>query len=170
MNASEYTNVKINLPLTEGEPIVKTVGFINDGFTLFFNAQHLLLKLTVIERSFFDFTCEVMRIGDNDITIDEGVKTKFQEHLMQVSGGKKTVTLNQLTKYVQKLSGLYLILRTQNKGRYIVNPKYVFKSGAPARKKYMKRLIENRMALKLPLKGLLHIPESEFLKIKDGKK
>ena len=162
MNKPKHTVVKVYIPDATGKSIEKKVKFINEGFTLFFNAQHHLLKLSAVERMFFDYLCEEMRAIDNDILINDEVKTKFQEHLMRLSGGKKNASLNQLTKFVQKLNGLGLILKTQNKARYIVNPKYAFKDSAHARKKFLKKLIEHRVKLKLPVAGLLHIPETEF--------
>jgi len=170
MSISNYTHLEISITNTKGENVIRDIKFLNKGVTLFFNSQHHLIKLSPVERSFFDFLCEQMRVLDNDITISEVVKTEFKEHLARVTGGKKKVTLNQLTKFVQKLSGLNLILKTQNKGRYIVNPKYVFKGSESARIRYLKKLIENRVKLKLSVAGLIHIPETEFFGVKEAVK
>ena len=77
--------------------------------------------------------------------------------------GRKTATVNQLTKNVQKLKSLGLILVTQNKGRYIVNPKYVFKGTKVARLNYLKKLIEARISMKLSIEHLVSTPSREFL-------
>ncbi len=168
MNKPKHITVKVFIPDSIGKHLERNVNFTNDGVTLFFNAQHHLLKLSAIERCFFDFLCEHMRAIDNDVLINDEIKTKFQEHLMRLSGGKKKVTLNQLTKFVLKLNTLTLILKTQNKARYIVNPKFVFKGSAVARKKYLKKLIENRVKLKLSVAGLVNIPESQFLGVNEA--
>jgi len=122
--------------------------------------------MTGMERSFYDFLCEEMRGRDNDITIDEVLKARYRSHLINFTGAKKTVTSNQLTKYVQKLKALGLILVTQNKGRYIVNPKYAFKGGKASRLSYLKKLIETRVSAKLPIEHLIDAPRCQFEKEK----
>jgi len=154
----EYSIIKLEPHASPEAKEAKTVRFVNDSYSLFFNAQHRLIKLSALERSFFDFLCEEMRTLDNDITIDEKLKSKFKSHLMSFTGGKKKVTSNQLTKYVQKLNGLGLILVTQNKGRYIVNPKYAFKGSKTSRLAYLKKLIEQRILKKLPVEHLVSSP------------
>jgi len=152
---SNYTFTEVVLPSSDGTVQSHNLRVVKTGYYLFFNAQHRLIKLTSVERAFFDFLCEEMRAGDNDLTIDNEIKNLFIEHLSNFSGEKKKATLNQLTKYVQKLAALGLILTTQNKGRYIINPKHVFKGSKSARIGYLKKLIEQRFKVGLSIEHLI---------------
>lgn len=140
----------------------EAVRFVSNGYTLFFNAQHLLIQLTPKERSFFDFLCEEMRLSDNAIFIDEPLKKKFATRLERISNSKIVITTNSTGKYVQKLNGLNLIVRV-GLASYIVNPKYAFKGSPSQRKDCLKKLIQQRVSLGIPVQAFINQPEEAFL-------
>ena len=155
MNKTEI--VKVVLP--QGD-VLKTVKFVTSGCTLFFNAQHLLVKLTAKERCFFDYLCEHMRATTNDVMIDSHLKEHFAEQYRVYSS--KGINLAEITKCIPTLKSLGLILGTHNKAHYIVNPKYAFKGYSSGRLLYLKKLIESRLAEGLSIAALINTPENEF--------
>jgi len=73
------------------------------------------------------------------------------------------LTKAMASKSILLLKTLGLILPTDSKARYVVNPKYVFKGSAFQRKRFLKQLIENRITAKLPIAALVDEPEDAFL-------
>lgn len=140
----------------------EAVRFIANGYTLYFNAQHLLIQLSPKERAFFDYLCEEMRFSDNNVFIDEPLKRHFIERLKRITNGKVTLTVNAVNKYVQNLNALGLIVRLEL-SKYIVNPKYAYKGSGYQRKEYLKRLIQRRISMGIPAQAFINQPEEEFL-------
>jgi hypothetical protein len=139
---------------------IKQLRFVTSGYTLFFNAQHQLAKLSTKERCFLEYLCEYMRTSTNDITIDSRQKENFIKHYQVYTS--KTITISAVNKFMSKLKLLGLILETPYRGFYIVNPKYFFKGANNSRLKYLKVLIENRLAEGLSVASLINAPENEF--------
>ena len=166
MNKPKFLKVTVDLVSNEGASQKKVVPFIANGCMLFFNAQHLLIQLSNKDRAFFDYLCEVMRYADNDVFIDEPLKSAFIAWVKVITSSKTKITGHTIVKSVAKLKGLGLILTTDDRARYTVNPKYVFKGSAHGREKYLKALIENRIGLNLSIAALLNVPEVEFLSAK----
>jgi len=163
MKQSKYLPVVIDFVSTNAGQLRKTVPFTANSCQLFFNAQHLLLKLSTKDRAFFDYLCEVMRPVDNDVYIDDNLKAGFIAHVARFSSSKVKLTKAMVSKSVLQLKSLGLILPTDDKARYVVNPKYVFKGSVFQRKRFLKQLIEHRITSKLPIAALLNEPEDTFL-------
>ena len=163
MNKTKYAHVTVDLVSNDGVSLKKVVPFIVNGCMLFFNAQHLLIQLSNKDRAFFDYLCEVMRYADNDVFIDEPLKSAFIARIKKITSSKTKITVHTIAKSIAKLKGLGLILNTDDRARYTVNPKYVFQGSAHSREKYLKALIENRIGLNLSVAALVNMPETEFL-------
>jgi hypothetical protein len=157
MGKNKYTTIEvINSNLNK----IEVIKLVVSGVTLFFNAQHKLVKLSPKERCFFDYLCECMRPSTNDIVIDSHFKKNFIKHFEVCSGGKLKMT--DVNKYASKLYSLNLLLDTPQRAYFIVNPKYVFRGTAAKRKKYVKGLIENRLMEGLSIAGLVNLPKDKF--------
>ena len=157
MHNNRIVIVKVVNPQTEA---VESIRFVTSGCTLFFNAQHHLVKLTAKERCFFDYLCEHMRASTNDIVIDSHQKKNFIKHYEAYTA--KKLKMEDVNKFPPKLHTLGLILDTQHKALYVVNPKYVFKGYNNARVLYLKRLIENRLIEGLSVAALVNVPKTKF--------
>ncbi len=138
----------------------KYIKFVTSGCTLYFNAQHHLVKLSAKERCFFDYLCECMRASTNDIVIDSNQKESFVRHYEACTF--KKLEMEAVNKYAPKFKALNLIIDTPQKALYIVNPKYVFKGSNHMRMQYIKRLIENRLAEGLSIAALVNVPKTKF--------
>jgi len=157
MPQNKTAKLKVTDPETNKS---KSIQFVTSGCTLYFNAQHLLVKLTVKERCFFDYLCECMRATTNDIVIDSNQKENFIKQYRGYSS--KGINLAEITKSIPTLKSLGLILDTPQRAFYIVNPKYVFKGSNHLRMQYIKKLIESRLAEGLSIAALINTPENEF--------
>jgi hypothetical protein len=164
MNNKLALSVSVSFVGTDGVTRRKSIPYVSNSCALFFNAQHLLLKLSTKERAFFDYLCEVMGMNNNDVFIDNSLKLAFIKLVTDITGGDVQLTENAVGKYVQKLSGIGLVLATGNRARYTVNPKYVFKGSRTDRQKCIKYHIESRIASKLYIQPLINVPEANFLK------
>jgi hypothetical protein len=170
MSTHKYVNVTVDILSPSGTinhlstklNKQKTVGFIKNGMTVYFNAQHFFLKLKPKERCFFDFLCESMRIDHNSIVIDAILKDKFIAHLAAITAPAEKISSGSLNKYIPKLVNLGLLLETDKKAFYIVNPKYVFTGSNSQRLKCLKNLIEERQIKELSIAPLINMSEDEF--------
>ncbi|RYY39019.1 MAG: hypothetical protein EOO08_12140 [Chitinophagaceae bacterium] len=125
-------------------------------FSLYFNCQHLLIQLPPPARSFFDFLCEEMRADTNSVIIDNKLKELFIGRIRQITSKKVTLSIESVNKYVLRLKKLNLILRhEQQKGYYLINPKYAAKCSKKARLAMIKKMIEERAMFEKDLQGLL---------------
>lgn len=152
----------IDVTITIGSPKRnQKLQFVNSGVTLFFNAQHILVKLHPNERAFFDYLCERMNISNNAVRIDSKLKDDFKSHIGKITSNKVNPSTKSITRYVKKLVGLGLIILNGSKlsEAYIVNPKYVFKGTLKQRKDSLKSTIEDRDQLGLENKMLVNSNE-----------
>jgi hypothetical protein len=157
MGKNKTATIKVINPTSKK---LQSVRFVTSGYTLYFNSQHHLIKLTAKERCFFDYLCEHMRPSTNDIMIDSNQKESFVRHYESCTSQKLNVV--EVSKYAPKLKSLSLLLDTSHKALYIVNPKYVFKGAENARLKYLQALIENRPKEGLSVSSLINVPKDEF--------
>lgn len=157
MTDLKYITVTANLASPRGK---KSIPFVKDGYTLFFNAQHLLIELTANERALYDYLCEQMISRDNSLTVDTKMKQAFITHITEVTIGKHSPSSKSVTGYVNKLAALGLLILTGSKKSelYCVNPKYAFKGSAAKRIALLKRLIEERNKNGLTISMLLNNP------------
>jgi len=159
MNDRE-TRVKVFKKDTEGNDVCNSVGFTNYCVKLFFNAQHILLKLNPYERCFFDFLCEQMKKENNKVFIDKPLKEEFLRFLQLIDGDPKKI--DAIDGYVVKLTDYGLIIRSNDRALYVVNPKYVFKGPEKDRIKCLTEILQTRIDANKPLKFLIGTTEERF--------
>ena len=142
MSNLKYTSVTVNLTNHTNK---KTIDFVSSGYTLFFNAQHLLIQLSANERAYFDFLCEKMTAKNNYITVNIEMKEAFIDHIDKITSGANTPSLASVTRYTSKLAklNLLILMGTKMSEFYSVNPKYVFKGAAKQRVIALRKLIEH---------------------------
>jgi len=136
------------------------VSFVKSSYKLYFNAQHLLIKLDPYQRCYYDYLCEMMVLETNNVFVDKVFQTGFLAHLTALQIDTKI--LKEKNGYLEKLKDLGLILATGEQCCYIVNPKYAFKESESKRKKCLKELIQTRIDTRQSLLHLLSIPEIAF--------
>lgn len=157
-------SVTITLRKADNTTVKKSFPLVSNGYTLYFNAQHHLVKLNNKERALFDFLCERVAIQNNDIYIDRTLKLEFIELITSITSTKVKLTEDMVNNYIQKLNDMGLILRGATMARYTVNPKYAFRGTIKDRVSCLGNLIEARIAAKLPIAALINESEEEFLK------
>lgn len=139
-----YLSCKVNI-----SGIPTTLKYVAQGCNLFFNAQHLLLQLNSMERTFYDFTLEQMDTTNNGLCIDSSFRTKFCDFVNKITSGQKTISETLPHNALKKLVRLGLLIKTSKKSIYIVNPKYAFKSTKAKRIELLKELIEQSGLIKV---------------------
>ena len=146
-----------------GKPNQKQPGrLVTKRIFMFFNNQHLKIRLPSAARTFFDFLCENMRADNNAIIINQDLKREFIEFVSKITSKKKTITLSTINKYITLLKKSHLLILSpgSERGYYIVNPKYVSKGTKRARRELLQAVINEKIANKENLKGLIDFPES----------
>jgi hypothetical protein len=123
---------KVKFPETVGKIREETIKVVIEGYYLFFNCQHLIIKLKPLARSFFDYLCERMRSDNNEILINNALKSDFKTHISTSSGNKHNPSIAALGKHLKAFKELRLVILSSNakKQFYIVNPKYAYNKGA----------------------------------------
>lgn len=161
---SGYSNVQIIAKDPQHKKVDRTVQFKSSGYKIYFNAQHIFIKLTSLERSFFDFLCEIMET-DNTTFIDVDLKRDYVKFMGEITGKKTKIIYSWIGASIKKLKTLGLIFSVDGgRSYYQVNPKYVFAGTEKARKSLLKDILEHRIRKELPLTMLIDTTESDFLK------
>ena len=155
MKGKNTLTVPVTLTSPKGN---KRINFVNEGVTLFFNAQHHLIELSAHERAFFDYLCEHMNPTNNNIQIDKLMKDAFVTHIKKITSGDHVPSKKKIPAYIGKLSnlGLLILMGSEKSGFYCVNPKYVFKGTNIQRIRTLKQLIEERNKNGKPINMLLN--------------
>ena len=138
MTNKKTIKISVKLPNVSKE---KTVSFVSSGYTLFFNAQHLLIELTSQGRAFYDYLCEQMNGINNNVTINTSLKENFIAHIERITSKKHSLSLRRVTIYKNQLIKLNLLIEMSTKQSefYCINPKYAFKGTSINRKKLLKQ-------------------------------
>ncbi len=102
---------KVEVP---GEIREQTVKVVTEGYYLFFNCQHLLIQLKPLGRSFFDYLCERMRSDNNEILIDNSLKSDFKTHISTLTGNKHNPSIAALDKHLKAFKELGLLVLSSN--------------------------------------------------------
>lgn len=150
---------------TNGLPVEKEVVVVKEGCKYFFNAQHYLIQLERGERAFYDYLCEQMD-SYNRVTISAQLRENFVQFVNSVSSKKRTYSTGSLSKYIQTLMGMGLLIRSgsKNSGYYTINPKYAFAGPENARVRLLRTMITQGVAAKKDISALIHVPQDLFLK------
>lgn len=117
------------------------IHLVTAGCWYFFNAQHLYLQISNIERSYFDFICEKMYYN-NLILLNPKLREAYIVHYNNLTSSKKKApSTRSLQRYEAILKKLKLIIRPNKSGAFVyVNPKYAFKGKLSDRLNLMNRL------------------------------
>lgn len=138
-----------------GKSSIKEISFVDEGFSLLFNSQHIFLTLNNFERSFFVFLCEKMGT-DNIILINGELIEEFLEFLKKVYIKKKTITNRTIINYLKVLIKSKLLIKSKKFNMlYIVNPKYAYKCSKSSREKLLSKLINNPEKYDIDINALL---------------
>jgi len=156
-------NLKINLPYKcENQILNMEVSYVNEGCTHFFNAQHLYLELSPVERCYFDFLCEKMD-PLNRIDIIPKRRNDFVSHFKKFTN-EKPPDSRKITSIEKKLRELNLLLKVKGQGSlHFVNPKYVTKGSQTQRKNSILKIAYHAMNGEIDLTSILDRPLSSIL-------
>lgn len=138
---SEYTNLKRCVTDTKfGGKKEISIRYVTNCHTVYFNAQHLFLQLKTVERCYFDYLIESAE-KDGFVLIDVVLKDRFIEHLDKVGGGVvASPSPKTLHNFTNKLVNLGLVIKTNRKAGYYINPKYVSVVGQSKRIELVKEM------------------------------
>lgn len=136
---------------------------VTAGCCYFFNAQHLYLQLSKIERSYFDFICEKMNYN-NLILLNPKLREAYIDHYNKLTSSKKAPSLRTLQKYETKLIELKLFINPIKSGASVyVNPKYAFNGKLSDRLNLIKRLAKMALKDERILAAIIDRPIESFL-------
>ena len=159
MSKRKYSNTVINVD-EAGYLSTKEVNQVTEGCTYFFNSQHIFLKLTTKERSYFDFICENMD-WNNRIVLDKGIRTKYIKFYNKITSSKTCSSIRTLQRYENNLIECGLVMKYGN-SICIVNPRYVYKGNLTSRNKLIKELLGLAQSNKIKLQPLLNFPKESI--------
>lgn len=141
--------------------VSEKIPLITNGCLYFFNARHIYLKLTNIERIYFDYMCENMDY-DNRVLLDKNFRLAFNDHVRDISSTKNVYNQKNLRNYEKNLSANKLIIKVIDKPKlYYVNPKYVAKS-RDQRRKVLDRLSDLGLTEEIDLRAIINKPIDKF--------
>lgn len=161
MNTTKYNYNTLKINDLDGNSIALKITVISAGYTLFFNCQHLMVKLGPEARCFFDYLCERMKSDTNEVIIDSKFKQEFKVQINRITSAKVNPSINSLNKYVSQFKELGLIIPTTNtrRGYYSVNPKYAYKGTKKNRLLLVANMIKDRIRNKEDFGALIDRPE-----------
>jgi signal recognition particle subunit SEC65 len=140
----------------------KEVGFVDEGCVYYFNSKHKFIKLTTMERAYFDFLCETMN-GRNIVELNPALRNSFLDFCFIVHKVKAIRHVRTLLKYEEKFFDLNLMFKDSRNPRLtFMNPKYVFKRNSKERRKLIKEITDLINKGHLPYKIFLDMEEEKF--------
>jgi DNA-binding transcriptional ArsR family regulator len=161
---AKYTTISMDTYPAMGRKAVQQIRFNSRSCRYFFNAQHLYLGLTDKERCFFDFCCEHMLDGNNNVLLDNHFKQSFIEFVSDITSNKVQISMDSVSKAISKLKERHLIVDVfELRGYYMVNPKYVYKSSEKNRKDLLTKLLERCRVTNKPYNMFLDRTKEELL-------
>jgi len=142
-----------------GEEIATAeIHLVTDGCFYFFNAQHLYLQISNIERSYFDFICENMDYN-NRILLNPKLREEYIDHYNKLTSSKKALSTRSFQRYEDTFKKLNLIINPSKSGAFVyVNPKYAFKGKLSARPTLMNRLADMAFKGEIDLSTIIDQP------------
>jgi len=142
----------------DGKIATAEIHLVANGCFYFFNAQHLYLKISSIERSYFDFMCEKMDY-QNRVEINGKLRNGYIKHYNKVTSSKKAPSERTLQRYEDKLKSLNLIISINEPGALcFINPKYVFRGTLTARWNLMNKLADMAFRGAIDLSAIIDRP------------
>lgn len=148
-------NFRLNLDYNIDNQIVKIpASYVTEGCVHFFNAQHLHLQLSPIERCYFEFMCERMDY-QNRLNLKPIFREDFILHFKNLTK-QKPPSDRMLSGCEKKLKGLNLILKIKGQGSlHFANPKYVSKGTQTLRKKSLQLLADYALVGKVDIAAII---------------
>lgn len=144
-----------------GQGIARTVRYVNNGYRLFFNSQHVMVQLNRGQRAWFDFLCEHMDLY-NRVVVNSELKKIFGRFIQSVTSGTVSYSESSVSTYTKKLVELGLLLKTKTSNSYVVNPKYIFRGTESERMEYLTNLITDRVKYRLPIDKIIDVDIDTF--------
>ena len=144
--------------VTDQQEVTEEISVVADGCTYFFNAQHLYLQLTAIERSYFDYMCEHMDFA-NRINISNVTRKDYSNFYNKITTSNDGPPAKVLQVMEKKLKSLKLLIGVKGqRSAHYVNPKYVSKGTASQRKKTLQILSGIAQEGLIDLSTIINIP------------
>jgi hypothetical protein len=138
------------------------VHFVENSVRLYFNAQHKLIHLKQLQRSYFDFMCEKMN-SRNQIKLAPSFREEFISFCERVLGKESVRSPRTLIEAEDQMKKLNLIFKVpEMSGLWYVNPKHVFKGTETARTKLIERLGVQSSVHPYIRAAILNVPDSEL--------
>lgn len=137
--------------------IMHKIEFKGEGCTYYFNAQHKFLKLTTVERAYFDFLCENMN-SRNKISFNPTTRKNFIDFCKKITSGKFVRGERTLIEAEKKFVELHLAFKDEYGKMYYINPKHVFKGSYEERRRLLLRISKHASIGKIPLEAILDVP------------
>jgi len=138
------------------------VHFVESSVRLYFNAQHKLIHLKQLQRSYFDFMCEKMN-SRNQIKLAPGFREEFISFCERVLGKESVRSRRTLMEAEGQMKELSLIFKVPEiSGLWYVNPKHVFKGTETDRTKLLEHLGVQSSVHPHIRAAILNIPDSEL--------
>lgn len=156
-------NQVINVSRRVGDEIVTVaVPFVSDGYFYFFNAQHIFLKLSAVERSYFDYISETMNLS-NRIILNLKLRKKYILHYNRITSSQDSPSARTLQGFEKKLKSLKLIIAVRGQGAlHYVNAKYVSKGTLSQRRKVLLQLADLAFAGDIDPTAIIDRPIDEI--------
>ena len=152
-------NQKIIISKNVDQQIVtEEIYLVTKACSYFFNAQHIYLKLSSIERSYFDYMCESMDY-ENRILLNPIFRKKYTIHYNKITSSKNAPSEHTLRRYESKLISTNLVIKVKkNAGVHYVNPKYVINGTISQRKKILLKLADKALSNEIDLSTIIDRP------------
>jgi len=160
MNRQNNTSI-LRLKTAAGD---RSVPYVKARVNIYFNNQHLLLRLNTKEISFLIYLTENMRANDNSVIIDSRLKSQYILLAYTVSNCQIELSSSSLDKFLRKLKNLgYVILKGSPKSSYyFINPKYFFKGTESDRIRLLEKIISDRLEKGESIEHLINQPVDGF--------
>ncbi len=151
-NVDIMRNQKVKISrMINNQLVTDEISLVSEGCFYYFNAQHLFVKLSPKERSYFDFMCEKMDY-DQRILLDNKFRKRFIRHISNITSSNDAPSMDTLRTNEKHMVDLKLVISVKNQGAlHYVNPKYVCNGSPSKRKKVIQKLAE------LALKGTIDL-------------
>ncbi len=161
-NNKNYHFVPLKLKDANGRSIDHLIGLKKGCFKSYFNAQHLMFKLKPLERSFYEYLIEKADLKSR-VFINNTLKKDYFDFFEKVIGADLAkVTAAKVNQIVPKLKELGLIIPSDDRGLYYINPKYAHKGSEKSRIENLENIIYERMNQKLSINMLIDVPDEKL--------
>lgn len=161
-NKKDYHFVPLTIKETNGRKIDHLISLKKKNYKSYFNAQHLLFKLNPLERSFYEYLIEKAD-SKSRVFINNILKKEYLDFVDKVIGADVAkATAAKVDQIVPKLKELGLIIPSDDRALYYINPKYAHKGSEKSRLLNLKNIIHERILQKLPLNMLTDVPDEKL--------